>query len=131
MSIWLLRFFIFTLMLQGCSDDTVSKVTLYEIAKKYDPKMELVIPENINAGVQCSDYGEGCVGGVTIKIFGLELIAVEYKSEQEALAYAAKIDQFYFKNWLFDDVTGEPKLEKFVFEAYGAQRARKELGLLP
>ena len=45
------------------------------------------------------------------------MICVEYQKADQALAFGQTIDGYVVKNWLFDQVTGEPILEKFVQKA--------------
>lgn len=50
------------------------------------------------------------------------MIALEYESESQAKEVARKYKAYYTGNWIFDDVTGEPMLEKFVSENLGAKK---------
>jgi hypothetical protein len=52
----------------------------------------------------------------------LELIAVEFETEEQAKAAARKFRGWYTRNWLLDDVTGEPALEDFVSRHLEAKR---------
>lgn len=99
-----------------------SKEELYFMAVKADPDVSFVLPKSITEGIQCSDYSEGCVAGHTVKVKNLELIAVEFMTEKEAIYAAKKYRGYYVRNWLLDDVTGEPILEKFVTEKLGAKK---------
>lgn len=99
-----------------------TKEELFSIAKSKDPTLEFILPKTINDGVQCSDYLDGCVAGHRAKVQGLEMIAVEFMTEQEARNAAKKINGYYVRNWTFDDVNGEPILEKFVQESLKAKR---------
>lgn len=109
----------------SCSETKELKYTkeeLYFKAIKADPSVSFVLPKSITEGIQCTDYSEGCVAGHTVKVQNLEMIAVEFMTEEQAIYAAKKYRGYYVRNWLFDDVTGEPILEKFVSEKLGANR---------
>lgn len=84
------------------------------LARKQDPSVTLVLPRSISEGIHCSEYSEGCLSGHTVKVRGLDLIAVEFDTEEQAKYAAKKYRGFYLRNWLLDDVTGEPVLEEFA-----------------
>lgn len=124
MKIFLL-FLILTLLqfqILGCSkrEELISKKTMIDKALASGEKIELVIPNNIGAGIHCQDYGEGCVGGHTIRVGRLEMIVVEFNSEANAIKAAKAIKGMYTGNWVFDDVANEPLLKIFVEKTYGA-----------
>lgn len=50
------------------------------------------------------------------------MIALEYATEAEAKKAAQKYRGYYTANWFFDDVAGEPLLEKFVQEHLDAKK---------
>ena len=99
-----------------------SKEELYRMATEADSSVSFVLPKSISEGINCADYGEGCVAGHTVMVKNLELIAVEYMTEDQAKVAAIKYRGYYLRNWLFDDVTGEPILEKFVTEKLEAKK---------
>ena len=109
----------------ACSkkEHLVSKQEMFEKARASGEKIELVIPSGIDKGIHCTDYGEGCLGGHTIRVGRLEMIVVEYDSEDHARKAAKAIKGMYAVNWLFDDVADEPILKKFVENTYGATKA--------
>ncbi len=57
-----------------------------------------------------------------MKVRNLDLIAVEFLTEEQAKYAAKKIRGYYVGNWIFDDVTGEPILEEFVSRALDAKK---------
>ena len=73
-------------------------------------------------GVSCTDYTDGCMSAHIVQIQKLDLIAVEFMTEEQAKFAAKTVRGYYVKNWLLDDVTGEPALEKFVVEALEAKK---------
>ncbi len=68
----------------------------------------------MEAGVTCGEYGDGCLSAHIVSVRKLELIAVEFTTEEQALLAAKRFRGFYLRNWFFDDVTGEPVLERFM-----------------
>jgi hypothetical protein len=123
--IWLITLLIFL----GCEKKQMlpNKVDIYNLTTAIDPSFKLIIPKDMNSGIKCADYGDGCQSGYSGTVLQLSMIFVEFDNEANALVAAQKIDGYIFKNWVFDDVTGEPELERFVIKAYGAQKARSIL----
>lgn len=99
-----------------------SKEELYAKAVAADPTTSFVIPKSISQGASCSDYTEGCLSAHIVKVQNLEMIAVEFMTEKEAIYAAKKFRGFYVRNWMLDDVAGEPILEKFVTEKLEAKK---------
>ena len=115
-----MRLLLIFLFLVSCTkkDPIYTKEDLFFMARDKDPKAELILPSNINEAIDCSEYGEGCHAGHKVMIRGLEMIAVEFDTHENALIAAKSIKAWVARNWLFDDVTGEPVLEKFMIEAF-------------
>jgi hypothetical protein len=122
---WLIALFI----LVGCEKKPLlpNKVDIYNLTTAVDPNFKLILPKDINSGIKCSNYGDGCASAYSGTVLQLSMIFVEFDNEANALVAAQKIDAFIYKNWVFDDVNGEPELERFVKKAYGAQKAREIL----
>lgn len=99
-----------------------SKEALLKRAQAADPTVSFILPRSINDGISCSAYTDGCMSGHTVKVRNLELIAVEFGTEEQARYAARKIRGYYTKNWVFDDVTGEPILEEFVSRVLDAKK---------
>jgi hypothetical protein len=87
---------------------------MLDLARAQDSSVTLVLPRSISEGIQCSDYSEGCQSGHMVKVRGLDLIAVEFATEEQAKYAAKKYRGYYLRNWLLDDVAGEPLLEAFA-----------------
>ena len=124
-----MRYFIFptlvclSILSASCTKEVkYTKEDLLKRAQAGDASVELVLPKSINDGISCSNYTDGCMSGHTVKVRNLELIAVEFGSEEQAKYAAKKIRGFYAKNWVFDDVTGEPILEDFVSRVLDAKK---------
>lgn len=112
-----------SILVAACSKKLrYSKEELYSKAKDADPEVSLILPKSISEGVSCADYGAGCLAGHIVRVKNLDLIAVEFMTEEEAIYAAKKYRGYYVRNWLLDDVTGEPVLEKFVVEALEAKK---------
>lgn len=111
------------LLLLACSkkEIIISKKEMIERALNSGEKIELVIPSNITLGIHCTDYGEGCLGGHTIRVGRLEMIVVEFNSQANAIKAAKAIKGMYMANWVFDDTANEPLLKLFVEKNYGAK----------
>ena len=91
-------------------------------AKAADPTVSLILPKSMSDGVSCSDYTPSCLSAHIVQVKGLELIAVEFISQDEAIHAAKKFRGYYFLNWMFDDVAGEPVLEQFVVNELEAKK---------
>ena len=123
-----LSFFIliFLVLVSACTKELkYDKTQMYKMGTKVEPTLELILPKDINSGIKCSDYGKGCLSGVTAKVRLVEIILVEFDTEENARNEALKLDQYYTRNWLLDDVRGEPLIESFVKQAFNAKKASK------
>lgn len=72
-------------------------------------------------------YPDGCIEASPkrFKIRLVEMIVVQYRTTHKACLAALKLNQYYTRNWLFDDVTNEPVLESFVKTVYDAKAPKK------
>jgi len=116
MKIIFLPLILMNLFLISCKEEEpkYTKEQLYSMAKEIDANLSFVLPRTMKDGIKCSDYTAGCLSGHTVRARGLEMIAVEFSNEKEAKDAAIKYNGYYLKNWMFDDVTGEPLLEDFI-----------------
>lgn len=109
-------------LLASCTKEVkYTKEELFAIAQKKDPTVQLILPKSMSEGVSCSDYTEGCLSAHTVRVQNLDMIAVEFMTEEQAIYAAKKVRGFYVRNWMLDDVRGEPLLEKFVTEGLEAK----------
>lgn len=127
-------FIIFSLfLLAGCScskEELVwGQVEMWKMAQEKDPSIELVFladtPEGRARRILCQNYRqEGCVvgSGKRIKVRLVEIIVLQYERPIQACMAALEINQWYARNWLFDDVTNEPVLIDFVKNVFEAKK---------
>jgi len=103
------------------------KDSQFEKALKKDRRFELLMGKSLGEN-PCAIYGlnTGCIGGVRAKVRKVVILAVHFKTPDQAKKVAEAIDGWYIHNWVFDDVTGEPVLEDFVKAAYNAKKANPE-----
>jgi len=120
-----LFFFAASLCFFSCDKNKYSEGELWRMAQRADPKIELLIPQDMQSGVQCADYGgeaAGCIMGKRVKLRKVVAIIVQFETQEQARAVAEKYQLYYKYNWVFDDVAGEPVLESFVESVFGAMR---------
>lgn len=102
-------------LLSACKEEVkYSKEELYAKAKAADSSTTFILPKGINAGPNCGEYTEGCVATHIVQVQNLELIGVEFMTEEQAIYAAKKVNGYYIRNWMLDDVTNEPTLERFA-----------------
>lgn len=114
------------LIMNACSENNNLKYSnskLWSMAHTFDPNIKLVPITDPNKRVLCINYGRGCKRGSGKKLLikTVELIVVEFASTKEAREEAVRLNQYYARNWLFDDVRGEPVLESFVRAVFDAR----------
>jgi hypothetical protein len=118
---YILIFCIF--LLSACKEEVkYSKEGLYAKAKAADSSTTFILPKGINAGPSCVDYAEGCLSAHIVQVRKLDLIAVEFMTEDQAIYAAKKVKGYYIRNWMLDDVTGEPTLERFAEKSLEAKK---------
>lgn len=119
-----MKYLLFPLLLMAACNKELkySKEQLLKLAQEADSSVTYVLPRSMQDGINCQNYPEGCVSGHTVKVRGLEMIAVEFSTEAEAKYAALKVRGYYSRNWLFDDVKGEPLLEAFVEKHLNAKK---------
>lgn len=108
----------------SCDGGKVYTTTeMWSMAQDFDPSIELVPITKQERRILCTNYGEGCVknSGRRVLVRKVELIVVQFETEKQAKKEAMRLNQYYARNWLFDDVTNEPVLVDFVERVYNAQ----------
>lgn len=116
---------------QACScskeEPKFTQLEIIDMARKIEPDLEEVQFDLNNTDdpnrVICKNYGAGCVPntGKRLKIRKVQLIILEFENEEAAKVEAMRTNQWYSKNWLFDNVTDEPVLIDFVKKAFDAR----------
>lgn len=117
------KFLILTLILISCSskDKNLLETDLWARAYKVEPGIVVVLPKELGQEVVvCSDYPKGCTRGRQIRVKNVAMNVVEFENEKLAQRAAIILKQYYHRNWIFDDVSGEPILEEFVKKAFNA-----------
>jgi hypothetical protein len=121
----------FCLIVSCAKEQKVDRFQLLAMAKKVDPTVEPILAKDLKSGVRCVGeagemfYGQGCLAAFKVQVGPIDMIALEFDSEESAKAEALRLDQWHYKNWVFDDVTNEPTLERFIQQAFGAIRPKK------
>ncbi|GAB4022624.1 MAG: hypothetical protein Fur0010_25850 [Bdellovibrio sp.] len=120
---------LFLIQTCSCSKEgpKFTQLQIIDMARKIEPDLEEV-QFDLNKTddphrVICKNYGAGCVPntGKRLKIRKVQLIILEFENEEAAKEEAMRINQWYSKNWLFDNVTDEPVLIDFVKKAFDAR----------
>jgi hypothetical protein len=74
--------------------------------------------------IPCLNYGDisGLKGCFKIKARLVDFMAIEMENREEAIKLAKKIKGYHLKNWVLDDVLGEPVLEDLAENVFKAKR---------
>lgn len=110
-----------TLLLFSCSQShekmRMEKAVLEDKFKAADSSYKVILPKAIDqVSVSCATYFEGCVSAHIFQVQKLDFIALEYDTHDNAERAAKKLGGYALENWVFDDVTGEPVLEKILLK---------------
>lgn len=108
----------FILVSCSCSEDspTWDKDEMLDFAREADPDMKIKIGDLSKTLVDCRDYIPRCLIGYRVVLKGLEFNALTYKDQKLAIKAAKRIRGYYSRNWVFDEVRGEPVLERIVIK---------------
>ena len=114
-----------SLSLAGCSKEkepTYLKEELVGLAPISGPdKIDIILARNINDTIPCADYGEGCLSAHRFRTRNLNFLAIEFETPGQAELAAKKIYGWTARNWLLDDVDGEPQLERWAEQYLSAK----------
>lgn len=91
-----------------------SKQEMLSWAREADPNMTIKIGNLSKALVDCKEYTPRCRTGYRVVIKTIEFNVLEYQDQKAALAAAKRIRGYVARNWVFDEVRGEPVLERIV-----------------
>jgi len=116
----------FLAVLITCTAKNVEQYEIIELGKKVDPDFHLILPGVNDLPVSCEPYGPGCQLGIRVQHQYLSFIMISYLKPEQAQAAAEELGQYYYRNWLIDQVAGEKILERFVEQAYHAQKGQSK-----
>lgn len=91
-----------------------TKEQMLGFAREADPNMKIKIGDLSKTLVDCRDYTPVCRTGYRVVIKNLMFNALEYNKPEDALVAAKRIRGYYSRNWVFDEVRGEPVLERII-----------------
>lgn len=120
----------FILSLYSCSEELVySPGEMWKMGSTLEPDMSIrtLAGSEAHLKILCSQYSKvpGCIGlgtdhsGMRINVRLVELIIIQFDTEENARNAAIAYGQLYARNWLFDNVKNEPVLEDFVKKGFG------------
>ena len=87
-----------------------TQLEMLDMVKKGDEKVIIKLPSKESEVIRCTDYTPNCKASLKYIVRELEMIALEFHSEEEAKLAAREIKGYYSRNWVFDDVRSEPIL---------------------
>ena len=113
-----LVYFLTFVLLTSCSCEkelpNYSRQEMLGWAYEADPNMKIKIGDLTKALVDCKDYTPRCQIGYRVVIKTVEFNVLEYATQDLALEAAKRIKGYVARNWVFDEVRGEPVLERIV-----------------
>jgi hypothetical protein len=127
-----LLFLTLSFVLVGCScskkelPKTYSKRDIMFMVFEGDKEAREILPTDMSAGIKCTDYRPGCRSARMARVLDMEVIFVEFDSEEDARLDAIRLKGLYTRNWLLDDVGGEPVLERFFKKYLKAKKPGEE-----
>jgi hypothetical protein len=80
-----------------------------------------------------SDYGIGVsrLNSKAMEYQRLSFYVIEFETQSQARSEAVRLNQYYSRNWLLDRTEGEPVLEDFVINTFGATNPNRRLQRKP
>lgn len=116
-----MRFFVFLILIVSvtscsCSSEkpNLDQLQLLEMVRVFEDDVVLMIPPGLDKPlVHCHEFLPPCKAGYKVKIKGLEVTALYYETKKNAKESAKSMRGYVFRNWAFDQVRGEPILERF------------------
>jgi hypothetical protein len=109
----------------SCSSEkpNLDQMQLLEMVREIESDVELMVPPSLDKPlVNCYKFLPPCKLGYKVKIKGLEVTALYYEDKSKAKESATSIRGYQFRNWAFDQVRGEPILERFFENKIEAKR---------
>lgn len=119
--------FILSTFLISCNEEEKSNYgnkEFLDMARLGDPDLKVIIPSDISETlVDCSSYTPSCRYGLKVIVKKVQLKALFYDHQKDALESGKRIRGYVSRNWVLDDVIGEPVLERFVTKYLKAKKA--------
>lgn len=97
----------------------------FERAAAVVPKLRLMVAKIAGEKrIICDDYGlaSGCLVVIYGEVRTLRFAITKFKSVKQAQKMAWALKEWWFDDYVFDGVAGEPVLENFVKEVYKAKK---------
>jgi hypothetical protein len=120
-------FIIFLFLLLSCEKELPPNYTNVEFLKMGrvgDPQLKLITPSDISQTlVDCNDYTPSCEYGLKVVVKNVTFKALNYKNQLDAKEAATRMKGYVARNWVLDEVSGEPILERFVVKYLKAKKA--------
>ncbi len=116
--------YVILLLLLSCfsKEDSFSQAEIWDLISQNskDAKIVPIANHEIHRRVVCKNYGPGCINGTgkRIAIKGIEFLIIRFQSPEKARTEARRINQWYVRDWILDDIKNEPVLEKFMIRTF-------------
>ncbi len=118
----------FCFILLSCTSDkelpNYSNQDFLAMGREGDPDLKVIIPTSITETVvNCNEYTPACRYGLKVIVKNIEMRALFYDSQKDALKAALRRKAYISRNWVLDEVNGEPVLERFAMKYLKAKKA--------
>lgn len=122
-----MRLLVLLFTLTSCFSDTppnYSNQEFMEMAQRGQKEKIKIITAGLGEYVvNCNDYTPRCRYGYRVVVKNIEMVALFYEDQKVALEAAKRIRGYIARNWVLDEVRGEPVLERFVTKWLDAKKA--------
>lgn len=123
-----------TIIFAGCSkkEKEVEPIYTEEEFNKLTAHFTLLNPIGENA-IPFNDYSlkVNRILSRAYKHERLKFFAIGFNSVEDARNEAKRLNQYYSRNYMFDNVEGEPILEDMVIETFHAQNPNRKIQRVP
>ena len=120
---WMLLF----LLISACTKDELPIYTREEflvMAREGAPDLKIVAPKDLSDRVvDCRDFTPECRYGYRVIVNEISFVTLYYEKAEDALVAAKRLKAYYSRNWVLDEVRGEPVLERFCTKHLKAKKA--------
>ena len=115
---------LFTACFEEEKKPNFNKEQMMRMLQEAAPDLVIMVPPNITTPlVHCQEYLPPCRLGYKVKIKNMEVTGLLYDSQEKAFKSAKSMQGYYLRNWAFDQVAGEPILERLFEQKLGAKKA--------